>query len=65
MKKYVANICEGVNIEIGLEQYLKLQNKTVEYGGEEIACRAIIAENNKGKEYFVLYPVREFEVKDE
>lgn len=65
MKKYVANICEGVVIEFPLEQYLKMQNKTINYGGEEIACKVIIPENHKGQDYFILYPVSEFEVKDE
>lgn len=62
MKKYVAHLCEDARIELSEERYLRKPETTVFYENELITCREIVVENNKGKDFFIMFPVDSFEV---
>lgn len=60
MKKYIANLTDGVSIESSEKEFNNLQQCTVTYDNKHVQCKALIC--GEDFDFFVLFPIDKFEV---
>lgn len=64
MKKYIAWLNEVTNIEFTQEQFDNCEIKIVNRFNKDIPCKVIITNSKNKKEFFILYPISDFEIKE-
>ncbi len=61
-KKYIAWLNDVTSIELTEEKFNEIKiNIAVRYG-KEIPCKQLIPKSKNGNEFFILFPIQDFEI---